>query len=123
MDHETYYIPVNYTDAGKLFGLFEIRNAIEAVFLGLPVLAVCSACLPFTITWKIIATLFLLVPVVGFALIGLKDDSLTRYLRIWWTWRRRRRVLTYRGEVNAYEFEKLYIRWFRQRPQRPQRGL
>ena len=23
MDSETYYIPVNYTDAGKLFGLFE----------------------------------------------------------------------------------------------------
>lgn len=31
MDSETYYIPVNYTEAGKLFGLFEIRNAIEAV--------------------------------------------------------------------------------------------
>ena len=31
MDSETYYIPVNYTDAGKLFGLFEIRNAIESV--------------------------------------------------------------------------------------------
>ena len=30
MDSETYYIPVNYTDAGKLFGLFEIRNAIES---------------------------------------------------------------------------------------------
>ena len=36
MDSETYYIPVNYTDAGKLFGLFEIRNAIESVVLGLP---------------------------------------------------------------------------------------
>ena len=34
MDSETYYIPVNYTDAGKLFGLFEIRNAIESVVLG-----------------------------------------------------------------------------------------
>lgn len=33
MDSETYYIPVNYTDAGKLFGLFEIRNAIESVVL------------------------------------------------------------------------------------------
>ena len=38
MDAETYYIPANYTDAGKLFGLFEIRNAIEAVLVGLPVL-------------------------------------------------------------------------------------
>ena len=89
MDSETYYIPVNYTDAGKLFGLFEIRNAIESVVLGLPVLGLCTALLPFTITWKIIVTLCLL------------------------TWRRRRRVLTYRGEVNAHEFEKRYLRWFR----------
>ena len=87
MDSETYY---NYTDAGKLFGLFEIRNAIESVVLGLPVLGLCTALLPFTITWKIIVTLCLLVPTVGFALIGLKDDSLTRYLKTWWTWRRRR---------------------------------
>ena len=65
MDSETYYIPVNYTDAGKLFGLFEIRNAIEAVVLGLPVLGLCSALLPLTITWKIIVTLCLLVPIVG----------------------------------------------------------
>ena len=33
--------------------------------------------------------------------------------RLTWTWRRRRRVLTYRGEVNAHEFEKRYLRWFR----------
>ena len=117
MDSETYNIPVNYTDAGKLFGLFEIRNAIEAVVLGLPVLGLCATLLPLTITWKIIVTLCLLVPTVGFALIGLKDDSLTRYLKTWWTWRRRRRVLTYRGEVNAHEFERRYLRWFRHRDQ------
>ena len=38
MGYETYHIPVNYTDAGKLFGLFEIRNVVEAVLIGLPVL-------------------------------------------------------------------------------------
>ena len=47
MDSETYYIPVNYTDAGKLFGLFEIRNAIEAVVLGLPVLALRHSIAPY----------------------------------------------------------------------------
>ena len=51
MDSETYYIPVNYTDAGKLFGLFEIRNAIEAVVLGLPVLGLCATLLPLTAFW------------------------------------------------------------------------
>ena len=29
MSYETYHIPVNFTDAGKLFGVFEIRNAVE----------------------------------------------------------------------------------------------
>ena len=117
MEYETYYIPANYTDAGRLFGLFEIRNAIEAVVLGIPVLAACSAWLPLSITRKIVVTLILLVPTVGFALIGLKDDSLTRYLRTWWTWRRRRRVMTYRGEVYAHEFERNYIRRLRHRRQ------
>lgn len=54
-------------------------------------------------------TLFLLVPIVGFALIGLRDDNLTRYISTWWTWRRKRRVLTYRGEVYAHEFERAYL--------------
>ena len=46
MGYETYHIPVNYTDAGKLFGLFEIRNVVEAVLIGLPVLALCARFLP-----------------------------------------------------------------------------
>ena len=115
MEFETCYIPANYTDAGRIFGLFEIRNAIEAVLVGLPVLAFCAFCLPLEITWKMIVSLFLLVPAVGFALIGLKDDSLTRYLRIWWTWRRRRRVKTYRGELKEHEFERAYFRRQRRR--------
>ena len=97
MESETYYIPANYTDAGKLFGLFEIRNAIEAVLVGLPVLAFCAFCLPLEITWKIIVSLFLLVPTVGFALIGLGDDSLSRFLIAWWRWKRGRKIITFRG--------------------------
>ena len=58
-------------------------------------------------------SLFFLVPTVGFALIGLKDDSLTRYLKTWWTWRQRRRVVTYRGEVHPHESERRYLRQFR----------
>ena len=29
--NETYYIPTNFTDAGRVMGLFEIRNMVEAV--------------------------------------------------------------------------------------------
>ena len=38
MNEETYYIPNNFTDAGRVFGLFEIRNLIEALVLTLPLL-------------------------------------------------------------------------------------
>ena len=47
MDNEdTYFIPANFTDAGRVFGMFELRNCIEAVVLAARYLyAACpSAC-------------------------------------------------------------------------------
>ncbi len=98
MSAETYYIPTNFTDAGRVMGLFEIRNLVEAVLLTLPVLYLCLAFVPLPLTPKIIVTLTVLVPVGGFGLLGVNDDSLTRWLGCWWRWRRRRRVMTFRGE-------------------------
>ena len=43
MNTDTYYIPVNFTNAGRILGLFEIRNLIEALLLCLPVLYVCPS--------------------------------------------------------------------------------
>ena len=79
-------------------GLFEIRNLIEAVLLTLPILYLCLAFVPLSLTPKIIVTLTVLVPVGGFGLIGISDDSLTRWLSSWWRWRKGRRLITYRGE-------------------------
>lgn len=98
MSNETYYIPTNFTDAGRVMGLFEIRNLIEAVLLTLPILYLCLAFVPLSMTPKIIVTLTVLVPVGGFGLIGVSDDSLTRWLGSWWRWRKGRRLITYRGE-------------------------
>lgn len=100
MNYESYYIPANFTDAGRAFGLFETRNLIEAVLLTLPVLYICIALLPLALTPKIIVTLVIVIPVGGFGLIGVSDDSLTRWLKCWWHWRRQRRVMYYRGEAN-----------------------
>ncbi len=100
MTNETYYIPANFTDAGRVMGLFEIRNLIEAVLLTLPILYLCLAFVPLSMTPKIIVTLTVLVPVGGFGLIGVSDDSLTRWLSSWWRWRKGRRLITYRGECN-----------------------
>ena len=110
MNYETYYIPANFTDAGRIFGLFEIRNVIEALLIGAPILAACFRFLPFGLTAKIIVTMIFFIPAVGFAAMGINGDSLSRYLLSWLGWRKKRRVLTYRGEVNYIEFERTYLR-------------
>ena len=33
MNYEVYHIPTNFTDAGRVMGLFELRNLVEAVLL------------------------------------------------------------------------------------------
>lgn len=101
MNYEVYHIPNNFTDAGRVMGLFELRNLVEAVLLALPTLYLCIALLPFSLTPKIIITLSVVVPLAGIGLIGISDDSLTRWLAAWWRWRRRRRVLFYRGEAKS----------------------
>ena len=97
MKYIDYYIPPNFTDAGKLAGLFPIRNVIEAVILSAPILFLCFSILPFDLTTKIIVSMVIGVPVGGFALIGVQDDCLSRFLAVWWRWRKKRGVLTYRG--------------------------
>ena len=95
MNYEVYHIPTNFTDAGRIMGLFELRNLVEAVVLTIPALYLCIAFLPFTLTIKIIVTLIIIVPIGGFGLIGI----MTRWLGSWWKWRRGRRIILYRGEV------------------------
>ncbi len=97
MNYQDYYIPVNFTDAGKLAGLFPIRNTIEALLLALPAAFCCFVFLPFDLTTKIMVSMIADVPLGGFALIGVQDDCLSRFLWTWWRWRRRRGILTYRG--------------------------
>ena len=74
MNYEVYHIPSNFTDAGRIGGLFELRNLVEAVILTVPALYLCSAFPPFGLTAKIIVTLVVVVPVGGFGLIGINDD-------------------------------------------------
>ena len=95
--NETYHIPANFTDAGRVMGLFELRNLVEAVLLVLPVLYFCMVLLPLELTAKITVTLIIIVPLGGFGLIGVRDDSLTRWIAAWWRWRKKRRLMTYRG--------------------------
>ena len=99
MNYEVYHIPTNFTDAGRIMGLFELRNLVETVVLTIPALYLCIAFLPFTLTIKIIVTLTIIVPIGGFGLIGINEDSMTRWLGSCWKCRRGRRIILYRGEV------------------------
>ena len=99
MNYEVYHIPTNFTDAGRVMGLFELRNLVEAVVLTIPVLYLCIAFLPFALSTKIMVTLVTVVPVGGFGLIGVNDDSMTRWLEDWWRWRRRRRIILFLFEI------------------------
>ena len=61
MNYEVYHIPTNFTDAGRVMGLFELRNLVEAVVLTIPVLYLCIAFLPFALSTKIMVTLVVIV--------------------------------------------------------------
>ena len=104
--HHTYHIPANFTDAGKLFGLFGIRNAIEALLLAGPCAIICFRFLPLDISGKVMAALVTGIPLGGFALIGIQDDPLSRFLMAWWRWRRSRGAITFRGSPEQDEKRK-----------------
>ena len=97
MNNETYYIPANFTDAGRVMGMFELRNLVEAVILTLPVLYFCLVLLPFELTTKITVTLIIVVPLGGFGLMGISGDSLICWVVMLLLWRRARRLINYRG--------------------------
>lgn len=88
-------IPANYTEAGKILGLFEVRNLIEAAVLCLPLLALLLFCLPFAITVNIVISAIIIVPLGGFALMGIHDYSLLNFVRVYWKWRKNRAVMKF----------------------------
>ena len=70
---------------------------MEAAIIAVPALFFCFRLLPFALTTNIVITLVLVVPSAGFALIGPGDDSLSRALIAWWRWKRRKKIITFRG--------------------------
>lgn len=93
----TVFIPTNYTDAGKLLGMFEIRNVIEAAILCIPLVLLAIMLSPFGLTGTIILITVTVVIVGGFALIGVQDYSLFTFFRIYSRYRKNKRLITYRG--------------------------
>ena len=94
-----YYIPANFEDSGKLLGIFPIRNVIEAAIVSLPIAFLVFAFISLSLTWKIILAATFIIPIGGFALIGVNDDPLSVFARSVWQWLRNRKIIEYRGEI------------------------
>ena len=94
---DTVYIPTNYTDAGKLLGVFALRHVAECAAICLPLAALVFLLCPLGLTGKIIVCAVLVVPAGGFALLGVQDNSLLTFARLYRRWRKNRRILIYRG--------------------------
>jgi hypothetical protein len=77
--------------------MFAIRNTVEAALLAGPGFYFTFRFLPFTVTTSLMVALVVAIPLGSFALIGVQDDCLSRFLATWWRWRRSRGVITYRG--------------------------
>ncbi len=94
-----FYIPTNFEDSGKLLGVFNIRNVVEAGILSLPFVYLTFRFVPLSLSWKIIISAIFAIPIGGFSLLGINDDSLTAFVRNWWRWLKNKKILEYRGEV------------------------
>lgn len=79
----TFIIPQNFTDSGKVLGMFRTRNLIEAiVFAGVPGYFIWSVLLPIVgIVPTICVTIFLIVPIFIFCIMGINEDALTIFLQ------------------------------------------
>lgn len=79
----TFIIPQNFTDSGKILGMFKARNFAEAViFAGLPAYFIWGTLLPLAgIIPTICITIFLVVPVFIFCIMGINEDALTLFLQ------------------------------------------
>lgn len=97
MNDQTVFIPTNFTDAGRLLGMFEIRNVIECAVLGIPTLLLLMAVSPFGLMGTIILCSAVLIPIGGFALGGIQDYSLMTFIRLHRRFKKNKRILTYRG--------------------------
>lgn len=100
-----YHIPSNFSDAGRVLGMFDLRNLLEMLVLAAPTLGVCvlfARLTDFSMTVNLMVSMVLLVPICGFALMGLRDESLFRFITAYFRWRRGRRLLTYRGDCKRW---------------------
>ena len=111
-NEDIYYIPVIFRDGGGVLGLFVLRTCIVGGVLAAPTVGLCTLVAqhtPFSLTVKLILSLCLLVPVCGFALAGIRDEPLSRFLITYLRWRKNRRIALNKGVIK-HERKRTHLR-------------
>lgn len=96
-DEDTYIIPHNYTDNGRILGIVEKQSLYVAVAWFVPVTFLNFKFLPFSIDVKLFILILFVVPPTLFILIGVGGDTLLDFLRY---------VYRYYSRAKVYFYEK-----------------
>ena len=96
-DEDTYIIPHNYTDNGKILGIIEKESVYLALGWFVPMAILNFKVLPFNFTAKVYIFMLLIMPPTLIALIGVGSDTLFNFLKY---------VYNYYKNAKVYYYEK-----------------
>jgi len=91
---DTYIIPHNYTDNGKILGMIEKESLITAAVWFLPMTLLVMK-LPLSVDNRIYLFMFLVVPPTLFALVGIGSETLVDMLKFIFRFTKNSKVYTY----------------------------
>lgn len=92
-EDEVYIIPHNYTDNGKILGMFEKNAFILAAIWMFPV-AIISFYLPFNFQVKSICFMILAVPAI-FMVVGVGSDPFIDFVKFFYKFNKLRKIYHY----------------------------
>jgi len=91
---DTYIIPHNYTDNGKILGMIEKESLITAAIWFLP-MTLLVVKLPLSVDNRIYLFMFIVVPPTLFALVGIGSETLVDMLKFILRFTKNSKVYTY----------------------------
>lgn len=92
---ETYIIPHNYKENGKILGMIEKESLVTAAVWFIPMTYIIFKFLPLAIDYKIFAFMIVVVPPTFFALVGIGSETLVDFAKFILRFMKRSKVYTY----------------------------
>lgn len=94
-EEDTYIIPHNYSDNGKILGIVEKHSLYLAATWFLPVSFLNFKLMPFSIDIQLFMEILLVIPPTLFILIGVGGDTLLDFIRYLFRFYTRAKVYHY----------------------------